>query len=141
MKAVTREKSLKRFLLAQKNVVYTDPIEVQAGKIVTVLYNPSNTVLSGKLEVWFRFSFNHWTHPSGPFPPQKMEHAGNGTHLQTTGEMILCCFQSCPYIFIGYYNSFFFFNLVSFGTSNLLKCFVSLVPDVRFILEKLHSFK
>lgn len=84
MKAETREKSMKRFLLAQKNIVYTDPIEVHAGKMVTVLYNPSSTVLSGKPEVWFRFSFNHWTHPSGPLPPQKMEHADNGTHLQTT---------------------------------------------------------
>ncbi|KAJ6807102.1 starch synthase 3, chloroplastic/amyloplastic isoform X1 [Iris pallida] len=82
MKAQTKEKSLKRFLLSHKNIVYTDPLEVRAGKSVKVLYNPSSTVLSGKPEVWFRCSFNRWTHHNGPLPPQKMEPAENGVHVK-----------------------------------------------------------
>ncbi|KAL5578838.1 hypothetical protein UlMin_011280 [Ulmus minor] len=84
MKAETKERTLKRFLLSQKHIVYTDPLDVQAGSTVTVFYNPANTVLSGKPEVWFRCSFNRWTHRLGPLPPQKLLPADNGSHLKTT---------------------------------------------------------
>ncbi|GAV85018.1 Glycos_transf_1 domain-containing protein/CBM_25 domain-containing protein/Glyco_transf_5 domain-containing protein [Cephalotus follicularis] len=84
MKAQTKEKTLKRFLLSQKHIVYTEPLDVQAGDTVTVFYNPSNTVLNGKSEVWFRCSFNRWTHRKGPLPPQKMLPAENGSHVKTT---------------------------------------------------------
>lgn len=82
MKAETREKAMKMFLLSQKHIVYTEPLDVQAGSTVTVFYNPSNTVLSGKPEVWFRCSFNRWTHRHGPLPPQKMVPAENSSHLK-----------------------------------------------------------
>jgi len=85
MKAETKEQTLKAFLLSQRHIVYTDPVDVQAGNDVTVYYNPSNTVLNGKPEVWFRCSFNRWTHRRGPLPPQKMVPAGNGSHVKTTG--------------------------------------------------------
>lgn len=97
MKAERKERSMKRFLLSQKNIVYTDPIDVQAGKMVAVLYNPSNTVLSGKPEVWFRCSFNRWTHHRGALPPQKMVHTDNGTYLKATGENF---FITCKVVFI-----------------------------------------
>ncbi|XP_021766873.1 starch synthase 3, chloroplastic/amyloplastic-like [Chenopodium quinoa] len=84
MKAETKEKTLKTFLLSQRHIVYTDPVDVKAGQDVTVYYNPSNTVLNGKPEVWFRGSFNQWTHRRGPLPPQKMYPAENGTHVKTT---------------------------------------------------------
>nr|CAB3488322.1 unnamed protein product [Digitaria exilis] len=84
MKAEMKEKTMRAFLLSQKHIVYTEPLEVRAGNTVNVLYNPSNTVLNGKPEVWFRGSFNRWTHPSGPLPPQKMVKAENGSHLQAT---------------------------------------------------------
>lgn len=84
MKAQTKEESMKRFLLSQKNILYTDPLIVQAGKLVSVLYKPSSTVLSGKPEVWFRCSFNRWTHYYGPLPPQKMEPSENGVHVKVT---------------------------------------------------------
>ncbi|CAD6262190.1 unnamed protein product [Miscanthus lutarioriparius] len=84
MKAEMKEKTMRAFLLSQKHIVYTEPLEVRAGTTVDVLYNPSNTVLNGKPEVWFRGSFNRWTHPSGPLPPQKMVKAENGSHLRTT---------------------------------------------------------
>lgn len=84
MKAETKEKTLKTFLLSQRHIVYTDPVDVQAGQDVTVYYNPSNTVLCGKPEVWFRGSFNQWTHRRGPLLPQKMFPAENGTHVKTT---------------------------------------------------------
>lgn len=82
MKADIKENTLKRFLLSQKDVVYTEPLFIYAGKMVRVLYNPSKTVLNGKEEVWFKCSFNRWTHHDGPLPPQKMKPVGNDTHLQ-----------------------------------------------------------
>ncbi|KAI9128166.1 hypothetical protein K1719_001159 [Acacia pycnantha] len=84
MKAETKERTLKRFLLSQKQVVYTEPLDVQAGSTVTVYYNPTNTNLNGKPEVWFRCSFNRWTHHRGPLAPVRMLPAENGTHLKTS---------------------------------------------------------
>ncbi|KAF5472783.1 hypothetical protein F2P56_009472 [Juglans regia] len=84
MKAETKERTLKRFLLSQKHIVYTEPLDVQAGSAATVFYNPANTVLNGKSEVWFRGSFNRWTHRKGPLSPQRMLPADNGTHIKTT---------------------------------------------------------
>lgn len=87
MKAETKERTMKTFLLSQKNIVYTDPLDVQAGGLVTVFYNPTNTILNGKPEVWFRCSFNRWTHRMGLLPPQKMLPADNGTHVKTSGKL------------------------------------------------------
>ncbi|XP_009594931.1 soluble starch synthase 3, chloroplastic/amyloplastic isoform X3 [Nicotiana tomentosiformis] len=84
MKAETKERTMKSFLLSQKHIVYTEPLDVQAGSSVTVYYNPANTVLNGKPEIWFRCSFNRWTHRLGPLPPQKMLPAENGTHVKAT---------------------------------------------------------
>lgn len=84
MKAETKERTLKRFLLSQKHIVYTEPLDVHAGSLVTVFYNPANTVLNGKPEVWFRCSFNRWTHRKGPLPPQKMLPADSSTHVKST---------------------------------------------------------
>ncbi|XP_043807776.1 soluble starch synthase 3, chloroplastic/amyloplastic isoform X2 [Manihot esculenta] len=84
VKAERKEKTLKRFLLSQKHIVYTDPVSVQAGTAVTVFYNPANTVLHGKSEVWIRCSFNRWTHRKGPLPPQKMFPTGHGSHVKAT---------------------------------------------------------
>ncbi|KAG8385744.1 hypothetical protein BUALT_Bualt03G0077000 [Buddleja alternifolia] len=84
MKTETKERTLKTFLLSQKHIVYTDPLDVQAGSTVTVFYNPSNTVLNGKFEIWLRCSFNRWTHRLGPLPPQKMLPSENSSHLKAT---------------------------------------------------------
>ncbi|KAI3456459.1 hypothetical protein Pfo_013122 [Paulownia fortunei] len=84
LKAETKERTLKTFLLSQKHIVYTDPLDVHAGSTVTVFYNPANTVLNGKSEIWLRCSFNRWTHRMGPLPPQKMIPAENGSHLKAT---------------------------------------------------------
>ncbi|PIN08579.1 Starch synthase [Handroanthus impetiginosus] len=84
MKAETKERTLKTFLLSQKHIVYTDPLNVQAGSTVTLFYNPANTVLDGKSEVWLRCSFNQWSHHFGKLPPQKMIPAENGSHLKAT---------------------------------------------------------
>ncbi|GJN26406.1 hypothetical protein PR202_gb14333 [Eleusine coracana subsp. coracana] len=50
LKAEMKEKTMRAFLLSQKHIVYTEPLEVRAGTSVDVLYNPSNTVLNGKPE-------------------------------------------------------------------------------------------
>ncbi|KAK8468909.1 hypothetical protein PHAVU_006G149680 [Phaseolus vulgaris] len=93
MKAETKEKTLKRFLLSQKHIVFTDPLDVQAGSTVTVFYNPSNTNLNGKPEVWFRCSFNHWTHSNGSLPPQRMLPAENGTHVKASVKVPLDAYK------------------------------------------------
>lgn len=85
LKAETKKRTLKSFLLSQKHIVYTEPLDVQAGSTVTVFYNPANTVLNGKPEIWFRCSFNRWTHRMGPLPPQKMVPIEDGSHVKATG--------------------------------------------------------
>lgn len=84
LKAETKKRTMKNFLLSQKDVVYTEPLDVQAGSTVTVFYNPANTVLNGKAEIWFRCSFNRWTHRLGPLPPQKMLPAYNASQVKAT---------------------------------------------------------
>ncbi|KAI6704051.1 hypothetical protein NL676_013187 [Syzygium grande] len=84
MKAEMKKRTLKTFLLSQKHVVYTEPLDVKAGDSVTVFYNPANTILHGKSEIWFRCSFNRWTHRKGPMPPQRMVPAENGSHVKAT---------------------------------------------------------
>ncbi|CAO2176168.1 unnamed protein product [Urochloa humidicola] len=84
MKAEMKEKTMRMFLVSQKHIVYTEPLEIRAGTTVDVLYNPSNTVLKGKPEVWLRCSFNSWMHPGGVLPPQKMVKAEHGSHLKAT---------------------------------------------------------
>ncbi|KAG8046694.1 hypothetical protein GUJ93_ZPchr0008g14009 [Zizania palustris] len=84
MKSEMKEKTMRMFLLSQKHVVYTEPLEIRAGTTVDVLYNPSSTVLNGKPEVWFRWSFNRWMHSSGVLPPKKMVKAEDGWHLKAT---------------------------------------------------------
>ncbi|XP_057416029.1 starch synthase 3, chloroplastic/amyloplastic-like [Lotus japonicus] len=84
MKVERKEKTLKRYLLSQKDIVFTEPLGIQAGRIVTIYYNPCKTNLNGKQEVWFRYSFNRWTHCNGPFPPQRMYPAENGTLVKTS---------------------------------------------------------
>uniref|UniRef100_A0A1D1XIW6 starch synthase n=1 Tax=Anthurium amnicola TaxID=1678845 RepID=A0A1D1XIW6_9ARAE len=84
MKAETKAKTMRSFLLSQKHIVYTEPLDVQAGKTVAVFYNPSHTVLNGKPDIWLRCSFNRWTHRAGPLPPQRMVPTGNGSHVKAT---------------------------------------------------------
>jgi len=89
MKAETKNKTLQRFLHSQKHVVFTQPLRVEAGSTITVLYNPCNTILNGKPEVWFTHSFNRWTHRNGLFPPQKMLSSNNETYVKTSGESFI----------------------------------------------------
>lgn len=86
MKAEMKERTFKTFLLSQKHIVYTEPLNIQAGSAVTVFYNPANTVLNGKSEIWFRCSFNRWTHRMGALPPQKMLPVENSSHVKISGE-------------------------------------------------------
>lgn len=100
LKAETKERTLKTFLLSQKHVVYTEPLDVQAGSTITVFYNPTNTVLNGKPEIWLRCSFNRWTHRMGLLPTQKMIPVENGSHLKATGEI-----ETCTNISLSIYHS------------------------------------
>ena len=108
MKSEIKERTLKNFLLSQKHIVFTDPVDVQAGSTVTVFYNPANTPLNGKPEVWFRCSFNRWSHRKGPLPPQKMLPADGSSRVKATGETpfltpfdhwvrLTASFSNCPF--------------------------------------------
>lgn len=81
---------MKTFLLSQKDIVYTEPLDVHAGSTVSLFYNPSNTVLNGKPEVWLRCSFNRWTHRMGKLQPQKMLPAENSSHVKAKGKVLFC---------------------------------------------------
>ncbi|CAM6097771.1 unnamed protein product [Calypogeia fissa] len=83
MKDETKAKTMQTFLKSQAHIFYTDPSIVRAGEDVTIFYNPSNTVLNGKPEVYIRGSFNRWTFRHG-IPTTKLTPASNGTHLMTT---------------------------------------------------------
>ncbi|KAK7333659.1 hypothetical protein VNO80_30436 [Phaseolus coccineus] len=76
-----------------KGIVFTDPLDVQARSTVTVFYNPSNTNLNGKPEVWFRCSFNRWTHSNGSLPPQRMLATKNGTHVKASVKVPLDAYK------------------------------------------------
>ena len=108
IKAEMKAKTMRRFLLSQKHIVYTEPLEIRAGTTVDVLYNPSNTVLNGKPEVWFRCSFNLWMHPSGALPPQKMVKSGDGPLLKATGLSLRYYITVINYT----YNHFYAINTV-----------------------------
>ncbi|KAL2339188.1 hypothetical protein Fmac_013634 [Flemingia macrophylla] len=82
IRAETKKRTLRRFFISQKHVFFTEPLDVQAGNTVAVFYNPCNTNLNGKSEVWFRCSFNRWTHRNGSLPPQKMLATKNGTYVK-----------------------------------------------------------
>ncbi|GBG67829.1 hypothetical protein CBR_g950 [Chara braunii] len=84
LKAELKQKTKQAFLQSQAHIIYTKPEEVRAGQHVTVYYNPQNTVLHGRTEVWMRGSFNRWTHRSGCFMPLKMNPSGNGPHMEAT---------------------------------------------------------
>ncbi|XP_042519768.1 starch synthase 3, chloroplastic/amyloplastic-like [Macadamia integrifolia] len=84
MKSETKSRTIQKILLSQKHIFYTEPVDVQAGSTMTVFYNPSRTVLNGKPEVWFRGSFNHWTHRNGPLPPQRMLPTYGGSLVKAT---------------------------------------------------------
>lgn len=90
LKAETKERTLTRFWLSQKHIVYTEPSEIKAGRMVTLFYDPAHTVLNGKAEIWLRYSFNRWSHRSSLLSAQRMFPSGNGSHLQTTGKIDLC---------------------------------------------------
>lgn len=85
MKDEMKSKTIHTFLKSQAHIFYTEPSEVRAGEDVTIFYNPSNTVLNGKPEVYIRGSFNRWTYRRG-IPTAKLTPARNGTHLMTTGK-------------------------------------------------------
>ncbi|CAI5485485.1 unnamed protein product [Closterium sp. Naga37s-1] len=80
-KRAMKRRTMETFLQSQAHVFFTEPAEPRAGETVRVFYNPQNTVLHGRHDVWMRGSFNRWTHRTGCFLPVHMRPASNGTHL------------------------------------------------------------
>ncbi|CAI5473010.1 unnamed protein product [Closterium sp. Yama58-4] len=81
MKLAMKRRTKEAFLQSQAHVFYTEPADPRAGETVRVFYNPQNTVLHGRQNVWMRGSFNRWTHRTGCFLPVHMQPSANGTHL------------------------------------------------------------
>lgn len=44
----------------QRKFLFTEPMIPRAGEKVTVYYNPDNTVLRGRPDIWVRGSWNRW---------------------------------------------------------------------------------
>lgn len=82
MKVLMKAKTMEVFFQSQAHIFYTEPAVVRAGEDVTIFYNPSNTVLNGKPEVYIRGSFNRWTYRHG-IPTTRLTRARNGSHLMT----------------------------------------------------------
>lgn len=79
MQAKTEEVRLRQM----RHVLYTEPARPEAGKEVTIFYNPDNTVLHGAERVYLRGGFNRWRHPKG-YGPIEMEQPGAGDHFSAT---------------------------------------------------------
>lgn len=97
IKAEFKEKTKSILIKSQEHIFYTDPVDVQAGKEVTIFYNPSNTVLNGKPEVWLLVSFNRWTHRRGNLPLVKMLPVINTAFHKATSKIFCIRVSSfCP---------------------------------------------
>ncbi|KAL6763691.1 hypothetical protein V8C86DRAFT_192634 [Haematococcus lacustris] len=70
-----------------RHVLYTEPEVITAGETVTLWYNPHDTPLNGKREIFFMAGFNSWTHPSPVGPIEMMppdvpgQYAASGVEL------------------------------------------------------------
>lgn len=53
-----------------RHVLFTEPEIVKAGEEVTIWYNPENTNLTGRNQIFLQCGFNRWSHrsPVGPLP-------------------------------------------------------------------------
>ncbi|CAI7775872.1 unnamed protein product [Closterium sp. NIES-54] len=94
-KRAMKRRTMETFLQSQAHVFFTEPAEPRAGETVRVFYNPQNTVLHGRQDVWMRGSFNRWTHRTGCFLPVHMRPASNGTHLVGEGEFLSLVSAAC----------------------------------------------
>ncbi|KAI7836090.1 hypothetical protein COHA_010018 [Chlorella ohadii] len=66
-----------------KHVLFTTPEVVEAGEEVTVYYNPNNSALPGRNQIWIKGGWNRWRHPRS-FGPLEMTPPKVGDHFQTT---------------------------------------------------------
>lgn len=69
-----------------RHVLFTEPEVVQAGKPVTIHYNPDNTSLAGRDRVWLSGSYNRWKHPK-TYGPVELAPPEQGQHFS-----VCCCF-------------------------------------------------
>lgn len=64
-----------------KHVLFTKPDTPMPGDTIEVYYNPQNTILAGKPNVFLRGGFNRWRHPK-PFGPIQMIPPESGDHFR-----------------------------------------------------------
>lgn len=64
-----------------KHVLFTKPDTPMPGDTIEVYYNPQNTILAGKPNVFLRGGFNRWRHPK-PFGPIQMIPPETGDHFR-----------------------------------------------------------
>lgn len=83
-----KQKALSTFRKQQMHIYYTQPEVPVAGEKVTVYYNPKNTNLNGRSEIFLRGGWNRWTHSETiqPVQMQPCEDAGvcSIDHLQAS---------------------------------------------------------
>eukprot|EP00963_Diacronema_lutheri_P011104 scaffold1318_cov362-Pavlova_lutheri.AAC.18 len=59
-----KQQALSVFRKQQMHIYYTQPEVPVAGEKVTVYYNPNNTNLNGRADIFLRGGWNRWTHPN-----------------------------------------------------------------------------
>jgi len=77
-KIMVQEKAEKVRRLQLRHVLYTEPEKPDAGKDLSIYYNPNNTILHGSENVFLTLGFNRWRHPKS-YGPLEMERAGDGS--------------------------------------------------------------
>lgn len=78
----TQAKALRKRREMQRHIYFAEPVTPQAGRPVTLFYNPDTTALRGRPEIWVRGGFNRWGHPQklGPVQMQSVVRGGVGFH-------------------------------------------------------------
>ena len=69
-----------------RHVLFTEPAAPEAGRPLTIHYNPDNAALPGAQRVFLRGGFNRWRHPR-VFGPLEMARAPGASHFSATVEV------------------------------------------------------
>jgi starch synthase len=64
-----------------RHVLYTEPAEPQAGKQLTIAYNPNNTHLNGAQKIFIKGGYNRWAHPKGYGPIEMTPPTAGASHF------------------------------------------------------------
>ncbi len=82
-----------------KHVLFTKPDNPMPGDTIEVYYNPQNTILGGRPNVFLRGGFNRWKHPK-PFGPIQMIPPESGDHFRVCERGVCICVWLGVYVWV-----------------------------------------